>query len=86
MARTKLIARANYNCRKANYQQRRVSSGIKSLRVESETETKIKQIIPRSRNTEVKKMHKLLEEWLWEEKQYFRELSLLNIEYHIKRK
>ena len=62
MARTKLIARANYNCRKANYQQRRVSSGIKSLRVESETETKIKQIIPRSRNTEVKKMHKLLEE------------------------
>ena len=80
MARTKLIARANYNCRKANYQQRRVSSGIKSLRVESETETKIKQIIPRSRNTEVKKMHKLLEEWLWEEKQYFRELSLLNID------
>ena len=31
MARTKLIARANYNCRKANYQQSRVSSGIKII-------------------------------------------------------
>ena len=81
MARTKLIARANYNCRKANYQQRRVSSGIKIIesRIRN-SDIKIKQIIPRSRNAEVKKMHKLLEEWLWEEKKYFRELSLLNID------
>ena len=31
MARTELIARANYNRRGANYQQRRVRSGIKNV-------------------------------------------------------
>ena len=31
MARTELIARANYNRRRANYQQRRVRSGIKNV-------------------------------------------------------
>ena len=31
MARTKLIARANYNFRRANYQRCRVRSGIKNI-------------------------------------------------------
>ena len=31
MARTKLIARGNYNCRRANYQRCRVGSGIKNI-------------------------------------------------------
>ena len=39
MAGTRLIARANYNSRSANYQRLRVRSEIKKLRVESETET-----------------------------------------------
>ena len=31
MARTKLIARASYNRRRANFQRRRVRSGIKKI-------------------------------------------------------
>ena len=56
MARTKLIARANCNRRKANYQRRRVKSGIKNIegRIRNR-DIKIKQIIPQSQNIEVKK-------------------------------
>ena len=40
MARFKLIARVNYNGRRANYQKVSVRSGVKkTLRVESETES-----------------------------------------------
>ena len=55
MARTKLIARANYNLRRENYQRLRVSSGIKSIegRIRNR-DIKIKQIIPQCRNIEVK--------------------------------
>ena len=67
MARNKLLARANYNCRRANFWQRRVRSGIKNI------EGRI-----RNRDT---KMGKLLDKWLWEEKQYFQEIDLYNIEY-----
>ena len=63
MARSELIARANYNRRRANYQQRRVRSGIKyvegRIRIR---DIKMGKIIPQSQNTEVKKMFKLLEE------------------------
>ena len=37
MARTKLIASANYNLRRENYQRLRVSSGIKNIEGKSET-------------------------------------------------
>ena len=81
MARTRLIARAKYNLRRANYQPLRVRSEIKNIEGRIwNRDIKIKQIIPQSQNIEVKKMDKLLEEWLWEEKQYFREIGLLNIE------
>ena len=55
MARTKLIARANYNLRRENYQRLRVSSGIKNIegRIRNR-DIKIKQIIPQCRNIEVK--------------------------------
>ena len=63
MARTKLIARANYNRRRANCQRRGVRSGIKNTegRIRNRC-IKIKQIIPQSQNIEDKKMGKLLEE------------------------
>ena len=56
MARTKLIARANYNRRRANCQQRGVRSGIKNTegRIRNRY-IKIKQIIPQSQNIEDKK-------------------------------
>ena len=63
MSRSELIARANYNRRRANYQQRRVRSGIKyvegRIRIR---DIKMGKIIPQSQNIEVKKMFKLLEE------------------------
>ena len=82
MARTKLIARANYNRRRENYQRLRVSSGIKNIEGWIRNrDIKMKQIIPQCRNIEVKKkMDKLLQEWLWEAKQYFREIGLFNID------
>ena len=81
MARTRLIARAKYNHRRANYQRLRVRLEIKNIEGRIwNRDIKIKQIIPQSQNIEVKKMDKLLEEWLLEEKQYFREIGLLNIE------
>ena len=81
MTTTRLIARAKYNLRRANYQPLRVRSEIKNIEGRIwNRDIKIKQIIPQSQNIEVKKMDKLLEEWLWEEKQYFREIGLLNIE------
>ena len=51
MARTKLIVTANYNHRRANYQRRRVRSGIKSIdgRIRNR-DIKIKQIILQSQN------------------------------------
>ena len=56
MARSELIARANYNRRRANYQQRRVRSGIKYVegRIRN-IDIKIGKIIPQSQNIEVKK-------------------------------
>ena len=56
MARTKLIASANYNLRGENYQRLRVSSGIKNIegRIRNR-DIEIKQIIPQCRNIEVKK-------------------------------
>ena len=56
MARTKLIARDNYNRRRANYQRSRVWSGIKNIegRIRNR-DIKIKQVIPHSWNIEVKK-------------------------------
>ena len=73
MARSELIARANYNRRRANYQQRRVRSGIKyvegRIRIR---DIKMGKIIPQSQNIEVKKMFKLLEEWLWEENNIYK--------------
>ena len=73
MSRSELIARANYNRRRANYQQRRVRSGIKyvegRIRIR---DIKMGKIIPQSQNTEVKKMFKLLEEWLWEENNIYK--------------
>ena len=56
MARTKLIARANYNRRRANCQRRGVRSGIKNTegRIRNRC-IKIKQIIPQSQNIEDKK-------------------------------
>ena len=63
MARTKLIARANCNRRKANYQRRRVKSGIKNIegRIRNR-DIKIKQIIPHLEKLKLKKMDKLLDE------------------------
>ena len=63
MARTKLIARANYNRRRANCQRLRVRLGIKNIegRIKNR-DIKIKQIFPQSQNIEVKQMGKLLEE------------------------
>ena len=63
MARTKLTARANYNRRRGNYQQRRVRLGVKNIegRIRNR-DMKITQIIPQSQNTEVEKMGKLLDE------------------------
>ena len=56
MARTKLTARANYNRRWGNYQQRRVRLGVKNIEGRMRNrDMKIMQIIPQSRNTEVKK-------------------------------
>ena len=51
MARTKLIARANYNRRRANYQRLGVRSGIKNIegRIRNR-DIKIKHIIPQSRS------------------------------------
>ena len=48
---TRLIVRANYNCRRANYQRCRVRPGIKNIegRIRNR-DIKIKQIIPQSRN------------------------------------
>ena len=73
MSRSELIARANYNRRRANYQQRRVRSGIKyvegRIRIR---DIKMGKIIPQSQNIEVKKMFKLLEEWLWEENNIYK--------------
>ena len=56
MARSELIARANYNRRRANYQQRRVRSGIKYFegRIRNR-DIKMGKIIPQSQNIEVKK-------------------------------
>ena len=56
MARTKLIASANYNLRRENYQRLRVSSGIKNIegRIRNR-DIEITQIIPQCRNIEVKK-------------------------------
>ena len=56
MARTKLIARANLNRRRVNYQRRRIRSGIKNTegRIRNR-DIKIKQIIPQSQNIEDKK-------------------------------
>ena len=56
MAITKLIASANYNLRRENYQRLRVSSGIKNIegRIRNR-DIEIKQIIPQCRNIEVKK-------------------------------
>ena len=54
---TRLIVRANYNCRRANYQRCRVRPGIKNIegRIRNR-DIKIKQIIiPQSRNIEVEK-------------------------------
>ena len=63
MARTKLIARANYNRRRANYQRFGVRSEIKNIKGRIRNrDIKIKHIIPQSRSIEVKKMDKLLEE------------------------
>ena len=55
MARTKVTARANYNRRKGQF-HRRPRSGIKSIegRIRNR-DIKIKQIIPQSRNIDVKK-------------------------------
>ena len=73
MSRSELIARANYNRRRANYQQRRVRSGIKYVegRIRNR-DIKMGKIIPQSQNIEVKKMFKLLEEWLWEENNIYK--------------
>ena len=73
MSRSELIARANYNRRRANYQQRRVRSGIKYVegRIRN-IDIKMGKIIPQSQNIEVKKMFKLLEEWLWEENNIYK--------------
>ena len=81
MARNKLIVRANYNCRRAKYHRRKVRSAIKYIggRMRNR-DIKVKQIIFQSQNNEVWKMDKLLEEWLQEEKQYFQEIGLLNID------
>ena len=51
MAATKLIARANYNRRRANYQRLGVRSGIKNIegRIRNR-DIKIKHIIPQSRS------------------------------------
>ena len=47
MERTKLTARANCNCRGANYQQHRVRSGVKYIEGGIRNrDIKIKQIIP----------------------------------------
>ena len=56
IARSELIARANYNRRRANYQQRRVRSGIKYVegRIRN-IDIKMGKIIPQSQNIEVKK-------------------------------
>ena len=52
----RLIVRANYNCRRANYQRCRVRPGIKNIegRIRNR-DIKIKQIIPQSRNIEAEK-------------------------------
>ena len=56
MARTRLIARAKYNLRRANYQPLRVRSEIKNIEGRIwNRDIKIKQIIPQSQNIEVKK-------------------------------
>ena len=55
MARTELIARANYNRRRANYQQLRVRSGIKNVEGRFRNrDTKMEKIILQSQNIEVK--------------------------------
>ena len=62
MARTKLIARANYNLRRENYQRLRVSSAIKNIegRIRNR-DIKIKQIIPQCETLKLnKKIGKLL--------------------------
>ena len=53
---TRLIVRANYNCRRANYQRCRVRPGIKNIegRIRNR-DIKIKQIISQSRNIEAEK-------------------------------
>ena len=54
MARNKLIVRANYNCRRAKYHQRKVRSAIKYIggRMRNR-DIKVKQIIFQSQNNEV---------------------------------
>ena len=62
MAATKLIARANYNRRRANYQRLGVRSGIKNIegRIRNR-DIKIKQIIPQCETLKLnKKIGKLL--------------------------
>ena len=62
MARTKLIARANYNLRRENYQRLRVSSAIKNIegRIRNR-DIKIKRIIPQCETLKLnKKIGKLL--------------------------
>ena len=56
MAATKLIARANYNRRRANYQRLGVRSGIKNIegRIRNR-DIKIKHIIPQSAAFKLKK-------------------------------
>ena len=66
MAITNLTARANFNRRKADYQQRRVRSGVKNIegRIRNRN-IKLTQIFPQSRNIENKeKMDKLSDQWL----------------------
>ena len=64
MVRIKVIARANYNRRKKQF-HRRPRSGVKNIegRIRNRG-INIKQIIPQSRHIDVKKMDKLLDEWL----------------------
>ena len=74
MAIANLTARANFNCRKADYQRCRVRSGVKNIegRIRNRN-IKITQIFPQSRNIENKeKMDKLLDQLLWEENHYWR--------------